>query len=120
MSEPTTRMFNGSTFTFGSAVARLEGISYTIGGVTVDVTEPEDALKLYEVVDQPDMEITVKVKRLPTIARGDTGAAACVWADGSTDDLGSNTWVCTDVTGGGDRNQPLAGTIKFKPTLPAA
>ena len=110
-------MFNGTTFSFGSAIARLMGISYTIAGETVDVTEPEDLLKFFEVVDQPDMEVSVKVKRLPTVHRGDTGAISITWADGSTDGLGSHNWVCTDEGGSGDRNQPISGTLKFKPTL---
>jgi len=115
----TTRMFNGSTLTFGTAIAKLTGINYTVGGVTVDVTEPDDLTKLFE-CGQDDLEVTAKVKRLPTIVRGDVNTLVATWADGSSDPLGDGKWVCTDVTGTADENGVISGTLKFKntPTFP--
>ena len=46
----TTRMFNGSVLTFnGSPAARLAGISYKSGGAKVDVSQPADLNKLFEI-----------------------------------------------------------------------
>ncbi len=118
MADPTTRMFNGSTLTFGTAIARLVGCHYKKDGQVVDVTEPEDLTKLSEVA-QPDLEVTAKVKRMPVVDVGDTGTLAVSWADSSTTSL-SGRWMVTSVSGGGDENSPISGDITFKPTIPGA
>jgi len=117
MSE-TTRMFNGSTLTFGTAIARLVGCHYKKDGQVVDVTEPDDLTKLCEVA-QPDLEVTAKVKRMPALDTGATGTLAVSWADGSTTSL-AGKWIVTAVSGGGDQNAPITGDITFKPTIPGA
>jgi len=115
----TTRMFNGSTLTIGStSVSRLVGMQYKIGGNTIDVTEPDDLNKLFE-VGQDDLELTAKVKRMPTATRGTKDTLAVTWADGSTTTL-PGTWIVTAVDGGGDWDSPIAGNISFKPTVPDA
>lgn len=115
----TTRMFNGSTLSLGnSAVSRLVGMQYKIAGNTVDVTEPDDLNKLFE-VGQDDLEITAKVKRIPTAVRGTKSIPVITWADGSNTSL-PGTWIVTAVDGGGDWDSPLAGNITLKPTVPDA
>ena len=116
----TTRLFNGSTLSLGNAaVARLIGMQYKIGGDTIDVTEPEDLNKLFEVTAQDDLELTAKVKRMPTLTRGTKGALTITWADGSTTSP-PGTWVVSAVDGGGDQDSPIAGSVSFKPTVPDA
>jgi hypothetical protein len=117
MSE-STRLFNGSTVTFGTAIARLVGVQYKESGTVVDVTEPADTTKLTE-VGQIDLEVTIKVKRMPTVKFGDKGTLAITWADGSTTTL-SGRWIVTAVDGGGDENNPINGSVSFKPTIPGA
>jgi hypothetical protein len=113
----TTRLFNGSTLTYNNAaIARLVGMQYKAGGNVIDVTEPADIHKLFE-VGQDDLEITAKVKRIPTLARGGAGTLAIVWADGSNTALGNTNWTVTAVNGGGDQDSPLAGDLTFKPTV---
>lgn len=114
----TTRLFNGSTFTFGAAIGRCVGIQYKCGGSTIDVTEPEDLNKLFE-VGQDDLEVTVKVKRMPAVTRGAKNTASVNWADGSSTTL-PGTWIVTEHSGGGDQDSPINGSITFKPTVPNA
>lgn len=114
----TTRLFNGSTLTFGTSIARLVGIQYKESGAVVDVTEPADTTKLTE-VGQIDLEVTAKIKRMPTVKFGDTSTLAITWADGSTTPL-SGHWIVTAVDGGGDENNPINGSITFKPTIAGA
>lgn len=114
----TTRMFNGSTLTFGTAVARLVGISYRCGGATIDVSEPADLNKLYE-AGQDDLELTARVKRMPTLARKAKNTITIVWANGDSTTC-PGTWQVMDVSGGGDYDGPITGSITFKPTVPDA
>ena len=112
----TTRLFNGSTLTFGTSIGRLVGLHYTKAGQVVDVTEPADLTKLCE-VGQPDLELTAKVKRMPTVDVGDIAATPSIsWADGSSTPL-SGSWIITHVGGGGDFNAPITGDITMKPTI---
>jgi hypothetical protein len=111
-------MFNGSSLTFSAAIARLVGCHYKANGQVVEVTEPEDLNKLFE-VGQVDLEVTAKVKRMPAaaVAVGTKDELAVVWADGSTTPL-PGTWTVTANGGGGDENSPISGDITFKPTVP--
>ena len=111
-----TRLFNGSTLTYNNAaIARLVGMQRKVGGAVTDVSEPADVTKLFE-VGQDDIEITAKVKRMPTLARGGACTLAVVWADGSNT-ASTGNWTVTAVDGGGDQDSPLSGSITFKPTV---
>ena len=58
----TTRLFNGSTFNFaGTPVLRLAGMSYKQGGNWIDVTQPTDVTKIFE-IGQPDLAVSLKFK----------------------------------------------------------
>jgi hypothetical protein len=108
-------MFNGSTLTFGTAIGRLVGLQYRANGEVVEVTEPDDLIKLYE-IGQADLEVTAKVKRMPTVDVGDQETLAIVWSDGSTTTL-TGEWIVSAVEGGGDWNSQISGSITFKPTV---
>lgn len=113
-----TRLFNGSTLTFGNAaVARLVGLQVSVSGNPVDVTEPNDENKLFEVSPQEDYEVTARVKRVPTLSQGAKGTLAVTFADGSSLNL-PGTWQATKIDASGDWDQPIAGSITFKPTVP--
>jgi hypothetical protein len=114
----STRLFNGSTFSFGSAVARVVGVQYKIGGATVDVSEPEDLNKLFE-AGQADLELSIKVKRMPTLTRGAKAVPTMTWANGDTTAF-PGTWGIMSTDGGGDWDAGIAGNITIKPTVPDA
>ena len=113
----TTRMFNGSTFTFdGDPIAKVTGISFRAAGETVDVTDPGDAGKLFEGgVD--DLEVTIDLNGGTPPARGAVGSVAIGFADGSpvtTED----DWVVTQSQVTGRQNSRVTSQITIKPTLP--
>ena len=109
------RAFNGSTLTFKSTpVAKLIGMQYRSNGTVIDVTEPDDTTKLYE-VGQPENEMTATVKRMPLVAIGDNGALSVVWHDGSTTAF-TATWTVTAIGGGGSQDAPISGDITFRRT----
>lgn len=116
MEDTGTRMFNGTTFTFANAIARLVGLQYRCNGQVIEVTEPGDLNKLFE-VGQADLEVTAKVKRMPAVAYGTKAVPSITWADGSTTPL-PGTWVVADLGGGGDENGVISGDFKIKPTVP--
>jgi hypothetical protein len=109
------RAFNGTSLTFGSAIAKLVGLQYRANGEVIDVTEPEDAAKMFE-IGQADLEVVARVKRMPTVDVGDQDTLSIVWKDGSTTTL-SGDWGVTSVDGGGDWNSPISGSITFKPVV---
>ena len=119
MTTPASRMFNGSSFTFASsAVGKIVGMSFKIGGTWVDVTEPEDANKLFE-QGQPELEVKLKFKGGTTLVQGAVGAAAIVWNDGTSTSC-PGTWQVGPVEYTGDWDAPITSTAELRPTVPAA
>ena len=114
-----SRMFNGSTLAFGgAAVARLVGLTFRAGGAEVDVTQPEDLVKLYE-AGQDDLEVNAKFKGGCALTRQARGTLAIVWKDGSTSDC-PGMWQVMEIETTGDWDAPITGSAKFKPTVPDA
>ena len=113
----THRYFNGATLTFkGTAVTKIVGISYKNGGQWIDVTQPEDANKLYELSPQPDFEVQVKYKGACSLTRGDRGTLAIAWSDSSTSEC-PGTWQCGPIDKSGDWDAPITGSVTFRPTV---
>jgi hypothetical protein len=114
-----SRMFNGTTLAFnGSAVTKLVGLSFRAGGAEVDVTQPEDLVKLYE-AGQDDLEVNAKFKGGCTLVRKARGTLAIVWKDGTTSDC-PGTWQVMDIETTGDWDAPITGSAKLRPTVPDA
>lgn len=116
-----SRMFNGSTFSFGGTpVGKLIGISFRQGGNWVEITEPEDANKLFE-ISQADFAITLRFKAGAAggLTYGAKGDAAIVWKDGSTTTC-PGKWMVgpKDVEGGWDN--PISSSVELRPTVPDA
>ena len=114
-----SRMFNGSTFTFdGSAVGKLIGISYKEGGNWVEVTEPEDLFKLYE-LGQADLQVQLRFKggAAGGMTYGHKGAAAITWKDGSTTSC-PGTWIVGPKEVEGSWDAPITSTRELRPTVP--
>lgn len=111
-----TRMFNGTVLTFGTAVTKLGGLSYSIGGAWVDVSQPEDANKLFE-LGQKDLALRARLKGLCTIAPGTKNTLSIAWSDGTTTNA-PGTWQAGPVENTGDHDAPLTSTIEFRPTVP--
>ena len=110
-----SRMFNGSTLTFnGVAVAKLADCQHKVSGAIIDVTEPGDVMKFYE-VGVPDHEVTAKLAGGTTLAHGATGTLAIVWNNGLTTAT-PGLWVVTNGDNGGSQDAPITGNATFKPT----
>ena len=115
----TSRMFNGSVLNFGgTAVTRLAGITYKVGGAKIDVTYPEDLNKLFE-AGQDDIEVTCKFKGGCSLVRKATGTLSITWSDGTTSSC-PGTWQVMEVGSQGDHDAAITGHANFSPTVPAA
>lgn len=111
-----TRMFNGTTLTFGSAVGKLVGLTYSVGGAWVDVSEPADANKLFE-LGQKELTLKARLKGITALVPGTKGALSIDWSDG-TDVTAPGTWQIGPIEQTGDHDQPLTSTVEFRPTVP--
>jgi hypothetical protein len=111
-------MFNGSVFNFaGSPVAKVAGISYKSGGSWVDVTQPADLNKLFE-LGQTDLTVSLKFKGHCGMTLKAKGTASITWADGTSDSL-PGTWQVGPMTPGeGDIDAPITGAVELRPTVP--
>jgi hypothetical protein len=111
-------MFNGSTFSFsGSSVGKLVGIAYSVGGNWIDVSEPEDLVKLFEFTSQPELSVKLKFKRQHNLTAGDKGTAAILWSDGTTSSC-PGTWQVGPNDKSGDWDSPLNCSVELRPTVP--
>ena len=113
-----TRMFNGSIFNFGgSPVTKCVGIAYKVNGSWVDVTVPEDLVKLYE-IGKKDLVVNLKFKGHCGMTFGAKGTASITWADGTTDSL-PGTWQVGPMTPAeGDQDGAITGSAELRPTVP--
>lgn len=114
-----SRMFNGSTFTFASsAVGKLVSMSFKKGGSWVEVTQPEDANKLYE-LGQSDLEVQLKFKGggAGSLVPGTKGTAAIVWKDGTTSTC-PGSWMVGPISVEGSWDNPLTSSVELRPTVP--
>jgi hypothetical protein len=114
-----SRMFNGSTFSFGGTpVGKLIGISYKEGGSWIEVTEPEDLVKLYE-LSKADLQVQLKFKggAAGNLTYGAKGAAAITWKDGSTTPC-PGTWMVGPKDVEGSEDNPISSTRELRPTVP--
>lgn len=114
-----SRLFNGTTFSFGSTpVGKLIGISYKKGGSWIDVSEPEDANKLFE-LGQSELDVQLRFKggAAGNLTPGDKDTAAIVWKDGSTTPC-PGTWMVGPIGVEGSWESPLSSTAELRPTVP--
>jgi hypothetical protein len=113
--------FNGSTLTFGSAVADLLSISVNEDGGNVDTTASDHAIAT-STDAVPDYEITCEVLGGTSIAVGDAASALSIaWNDSSTDGAQAGTWRVSRRETRGSFNDKIVSSISFKPaTAPAA
>jgi hypothetical protein len=117
MANTVTRLFNGSSLNFnGTLVAHLIGISYNCGGAEIEITEPDDLTALYE-SGLDELEVTARVKRVPSLARKTKGTLAATLKDGSTLSLSNITWMLMSIGGDGAWGGPFSGSLKFRPTV---
>jgi hypothetical protein len=114
-----SRMFNGSTFSFASAaVGKLIGIAFKQGGAWIDVTEPEDANKLFE-QGQTEIDVQLRFKggAAGSLTHKAKGVAAIVWKDGSTTTC-PGTWMVGPKSVEGSWDAPISSTVELRPTVP--
>jgi hypothetical protein len=115
-----TRLFNGTVFAFdGTAVGKLVGLAYKVGGQWIDVTEPEDLNKLYELSTQSDLEIKLKFKGCHLLVEGTKGTAAITFSNGYTRSC-PGTWQVGNFEFTGDWEAPWNSTAEARPTVPDA
>ena len=110
-------VFNGSTLTFGSDVAALEDIEWSIGGQDVDIAG-SDADQMEYGTGLDDVEVNFTVKGVTSISRGDTGDASVSWnAAEETGPCGDmSNAICTKVSVNGAKNGPITSKITLKAT----
>ena len=120
MTTSTNRFFNGSILNFnGTPVLHVVGISYKDGGNWIDVTEPEDLTRIYQLATQDDLEVQVKYKGSCTLTRGAVGTLSITWSDGSSSTCSGN-WQVGPVDKTGDWDAPVTGSASLRPTVPSA
>lgn len=101
----------GSTFSFGSQVARVVDIRRTVGGQVIDATDLSST-EAAVILDLDDEEITIEVNGTPTIDRGDIADATLAWNTGVT--AGPKSMVCTQKGQSGRRGAIITSTFTFK------
>jgi len=107
-------VMNGSTMTFGSAVADLRSISLTVNGNPVDLTDLADSKMVY-LNGIPDYEIQATVTGTSSIDPTDAAAALTIaWNDGTTLPSAVN-YICTNASTSGSVNGAIETTLTFKP-----
>ena len=111
-----SRMWNGTVFTFGSAVLRMVGLAYKQGGAWVDVSQPEDVNKLFE-VGQTELVVNIKFKGLCSLVAKAKATASIAWANGTTISL-PGTWQVGPIEDTGDFDAPVTGSVELRPTVP--
>lgn len=120
MPTPVSRMFNDSVLNFNaSAVTQVVGIAVSEGGTWVDVTQPEDANKLFEISTQPDFACKVKFKGGCAMTQGQKGALSITWKNGLTTTC-PGTWQVGPINNSGDWDAPITGDVELRPTVPDA
>lgn len=107
--------FNGSTATFALAALGdgLRSCRYSEGGADVDVSAAGDSQKTYE-AGLIDIEVSIDFVGVSTVSKGDKGAIAITWNDGSSDTI--TNAICSSINYGGSMDAELAGSATFKPS----
>lgn len=108
---------NGSTVSFGgTAVGKVQSISFTSNGAEIDATDLSSTLKEYEAGIE-DVALTVEIKGNVTHTVGLTASSlAITWTGTSTsiqNTVGDS--IITSVEKSGDVDSPLISTITFRP-----
>jgi hypothetical protein len=118
------RFFNGSKlFVNGSstAVTNVVGLAYKDGGSWIDVTVPEDLVKIYQLSTQDDVSLQIKYKGAMSLTRGEILTALSItWADTSTSTISDQQWQVGPIDKTGDWDAPVTGTVEVRPTVPTA
>jgi hypothetical protein len=116
-----SRLFNGTVVMFAGASvgAKLVGISYKVGGNWIDVTEPADLNKLYELSNQPDLQIQLKFKGCHGLTENAKGTLAITFSNGYTRAC-PGTWQVGNFDFSGDWDAPWQSTAEARPTVPDA
>jgi hypothetical protein len=118
MTTPITRLYDGTTATFNSAaVGDLIGLSYKIGGNWVDVTDPADANKLFEIPPQSEIELQLKFSGCHALVKGTKGTLAITASNGFTFTC-PGTWQVGPCNFSGDRGAAWQSTAELRPTVP--
>ena len=112
----SSRLFNGSTLTFGSSLTKLVGITHKSNVQTIDVSQPEDLNKIFEASPQLDYQISAKFKGGTSVLAGAHGTLSIVWKDGTVTACPGN-FVCDSAEVSGDWDAAITGTLTFKPSL---
>lgn len=110
--------FNGTTATFAAAALGdgVRSVRYSEGGADVDVSAGGDTNKTYE-AGLTDIEVTIEFVGITTVSKGDKGAIAIAWNDGSSDAI--TNAICSSMNHGGNMDGELAGSATFKPSTAA-
>ncbi|MFA5234974.1 MAG: hypothetical protein WC390_11300 [Sulfurimonas sp.] len=106
--------FNGTTVTFGSAVANLRGASATESCAEVNVTGSADAVQSH-VAGIPKKEVSLDLVGGSAITAGSSGSLSISWFDGTTTSLGNSIATSVDIKGQMDGE--ITSSVKFTKTV---
>ena len=113
----SSRLFNGTTFTFNSSlVGGIVGLDVKVGGNWIEVTMPEDLNKLYEVSPQPDLEIRLRFRGCHNLVYGAKGTAAIVFSNGYSRTC-PGTWQVGPCDFPGAQDAPWESSAELRPTV---
>jgi hypothetical protein len=117
-----TRLFNNDiTVTFNnSAVGKLVGLSYRVGGNWIDVTEPADLNKLYELSNQSDLQLQLKFKGCHSLTEKTKGTLAIASVSNNFSRSCPGTWMVGNFEYSDDWDAPWQSTAEARPTVPDA
>lgn len=106
--------FNGSTLTFAAAsVGPLRDVRFSEAGGKADVTGSADSLKTYE-GGIPDVSVSVTVVGGVTLSKGDKGAVAVTWNDGTSTPITNGMVDSVEMSGSMDSE--ILTTVTFVPS----
>ncbi len=110
----TNRFFNGAVLNFNAtAVANVVGVAYKDGGQWIDVTQPSDATRIYQLATQDDLSLQLKFKGAIGLTRAATGPVSMTWADGSTSYC-PGVFQVGPIEKTGDWDSPVTGTVELR------
>ena len=112
----TQRNFNNSTATLGgTSQGKVTKIQLNANGAKIDVFEPGDLCKLYE-LGTKDYTVSLSLAGSTPPTLGATGALAITKGDSTTLTVPAVPFQCMSVTTSGSQDGKWEGTAEYAPT----
>lgn len=115
------RNFNGTTLSLGNtSQGKIMSLSISVGGAKIDVFEPGDIARLYE-LGTPDLSLEVGLRGTSVPVQGATGTLSVTLGNGNSLAVGNSAclWQCGKTSLKGQYEGMWEGTAEYWPTTPA-